>query len=89
MLLAVSKYYFRYRNHIFVGIVTVLGACVRTRPQIISGTGQGALVLAALSRPEVVERALAIKVIHPPEMALFREAWTDLKLFVLQDLQAT
>ena len=79
----------RYRNHIFVGIITVLRACVRTRPCVIMASGQGALVLAALSRPEVVERALATKVIHPPELAMFRDAWADLKLFVLHDIQAT
>ena len=37
----------RYRNHLFVGIITILRACVRIRPTMLVGSGQGALVLLA------------------------------------------
>ena len=79
----------RYRSHLFVGMLTVLRACARVRPTVLLGRGQGGLVLMCLSRPEVVERALIVRMVHPQELAPLREAWNDLRLILVEDVKAT
>ena len=47
------------------------------------------MIILALSRPEVLEKALFIKMIGVEEMTAIREAWYDIKLMIVHDIKAT
>ena len=50
--------------------------------EIVLGFGQGAIVALALSRPRVVELALAARVVQPEESRELSPAWHRVRLAI-------
>jgi len=63
-------------------MVTVLRAVERHKPAILIGDGQGALVALGVSRPVLLETALAARNVQTDDARLLAEPWGALKLVI-------
>ncbi len=57
-------------------------AVERHKPSILIGDGQGALVALGVSRPVLLETALAARNVQTDDARLLAEAWGALKLVI-------
>ena len=74
----------RLKQEVFAGCVSALREAGRVGAALIAGEGQGAIIAASLSRPRLVEAALAARQVQDDEATMFSEAWHGVRAILCQ-----
>ena len=73
------------RKHLFTSIVHALSDLVRHQSRVILGYGQGAVVVALMSQPLVVEAACRARIVADVELGDIRRAWAGVEWLIAVD----
>jgi hypothetical protein len=77
-VLTPAKQVLETKKDLLTSVVKVLRDCVRHCPALVVGDGQGALVVLALTRPLLVETALAARNVQREEVEEIARAWGNI-----------
>ena len=71
------------RKQAFTSLVALLSGVSRWRPDVVMGSGQGALIVGLAGVPLVLEAACRARIVTLAEMKEFRIAWGRIKALIV------